>query len=1188
MNKKINFIAVIILSLMIIGRGAFSVSAAEERILHVSPNGNDKAAGTVDSPLKTPEGARKKVRAMKKGNGNIRVIFHEGDYEFTKPLEFNGGDAGTEWAKIFYEAAEGEDVNFVSSKNIDFSDFSYVSDKAILDRLPESSRGRVIQIDLKKSGITEELENVDFSKNPGSVCSDIALYLNNKEQMIAQWPNGRWNFTTAGTTYDNKSTFRSKDPEVKRWENAKNWYLYGFFSQDYNFFGVNGSSVDKDNYVVKVANMGGGIIQDTATRRYQAFNLLEEIDVATEWYIDRENLILYYFPPYELSENDSLQLSLNRNTMIKFNSYNSRNKDKMYTVFKNINFSKTLGNALEINADNVTVENCIFEFIGGAAIESSGENLYIENNVFAHVNSYVMRAVDYYTDNNTKDSPVYFRNNYIYDCTNYVAQACQAIASEEQNFTVANNTFHYSQGAAMSAGWTSRENKFMYNECYNLMKERSDIGMVYSGKSRYYHENEYAYNYFYDYNQKTDFFEAGGQGIYMDDLFGGAYIHHNILVNGGGGIQIGGGHDNIVENNIILDVANTPLLTDNRGEVWTNDWLSLLLPHAQTSLDSNRIVKRNSGIWDSINNEIFAPLNNVLVDNVSNCNFTYNRRFEELGIIENNIKVENKDSFVDAQNGDYRIKSTSQLASSLSDPWTENDYDLFKVGAETAVRERLFERNGGFELLYPSDNQKEVNAQKAELHWEQADTADMYVVTIATDPEMKNVVETLEVPYNRAEPKKLETGEKTYYWTVEAKNKSFKTQKTWKTSSQPYSFTTSKYDIIDYAMLEYNMHDAESLKAIMNEETYESDAIIKVENSLSEARRVLSMPYGEVTKTDYTNAVSGLWQAVDYANKNKIYHYESIAEETFKNTDKWILPEGVTANVGEGITFTTEGSKSYAVSEDKKTNVVYNFKAKIDFDNGAPNIESTFATFDLFREKIGKVAWEDTGYMIIVKQHKIELQKYKNGAGGIFDTAESSIVSDEGWHEYSYGLIEEADCYRVVFRIDGETIFDYPDYDKNLTNGYMAFANVALTSLSLDYSEATSTNVNETVYAVSHSTYSDSGSWTDRDNSRVSNTVGDTAVWDITPGMGRKELYIAVPSEADYSGVCEITVTYDYNKSREGEEVIKTYTVTNENIKDGWCYLDADDVQEGTITVKVTNISGKALEISAIKTVNAD
>ncbi len=1188
MNKKINFIASILFVMLIFEASLFSC-AAEDIFLYVSPNGNDNWAGTASAPLKTPEGARKKVRGIKKGNGNIHIIFHEGDYEFTEPLTFNGGDAGTEWAKIYYEAAANEDVNFVGSKKIDFSEAAIVTDEKILERLPETSRGKVVQIDLKKSGI-KSLEYVDFMKNQGNVISDISLFLNNKEQMIAQWPNGRANFTTAGATYDKNGKFQSKDPETKRWGNVKESYLYGFFSQDYNFDKTKLGEVDPENNTLTFAHpLGGGVIQDTATRRYQAFNLLEELDVASEWYIDRENLILYYFPPYELSQNDKIELAINKDVMVKLTSYDNNNKDNMHIVFKGINFSKTVGDVFNISADYVTIDDCIFEYIGGIAIENSGEFVDVKNNVFTKVNNYLMRSIDYTSNAKSKDDPIYFRNNYIYDCTNYVSQGCQAVVSEDQNVTVENNTFHYSQAAAMSSGWTSREVKFRYNECYNLMKERADIGMVYTGKSRYYHNFEVAYNYLYDFNQKTEFFEAGGQAIYMDDLYGGAYIHHNIVVNGGGGIQIGGGHHNTVESNVIIDVVTKPLVTDNRGEQWSYDWVGTFLPQAQTSLSYDRVVKRNPGIWDTIDTDkLNLPLNNALVDNVSNCDFSYNSRFKELGIIHNNIKVDNLDSFVNPEKGDYRIKSDSELASSLSDPWTEKGFDIFKVGVSSEVKEKLFERNGSFSLVYPKNGDVEVNALKAELHWEQAFTADEYVVTIATDRDMKNVIEIIETPYNRAEPQKLETGGKTYYWTVTAKNKNFKSPKEWETASEPFKFTTSKYDIIDYITLEYKMSDAKKLKAIMNDTTFEASAKDKVDEALLKAYDVLNSAYGEVTVAEYDAAINSLNEAVDYANKHKIYNYVSIEKENFADTDKWILPEKVTAEpLDEGMKFTTDGSISYAIKEDKKVNEIYTFKAKIDFKDES-SLDGSFACFDLFRENVGALCWTDTGYMVIVKRHKIELQKYEKQLGGILNEVSSDIVADEGWHEISYGLIEEPDCYRVVFRIDGETIFDYSDYDKNLTSGYMGFANVAIDSLTLDFSEASSGNMNEAVYKVTAKQYSDSGSWSDGENSRISTTAGDTAVWDIAPGIGRKEIWFALSEGYEYGGNLEISVTYDYNKSREGEEVTKLYTISEENIKDGWCYIDTDDVQAGSFTLKLTNKGGKPIEISAVKTVNAD
>ena len=69
-------------------------------------------------------------------------------------------------------------------------------------------------------------------------------------------------------------------------------------------------------------------------------------------------------------------------------------------------------------------------------------------------------------------------------------------------------------------------------------------------------------------------------GIYLDDFFSGTTIYGNVFCAVDHGVGIGGGRDNIVQNNIFVGCTNEAIWVDQRGLSWdagvvinTNSWL---------------------------------------------------------------------------------------------------------------------------------------------------------------------------------------------------------------------------------------------------------------------------------------------------------------------------------------------------------------------------------------------------------------------------------------------------------------------------------------------------------------------------------------------------------------------------------------------------------------------------------------
>jgi len=161
--------------------GETSQVSAPRATLFVAPNGHDAWSGRLaepnaegtDGPFATLERARDEIRQMKQAGplppGGVTVEVRGGIYERERTFELTAEDSGTETAPVVYRARKGEEVRLVGGKVV--TNFQPVTDPAVLNRLDEAARGKVLQADLRALGVTEDgtpLRSVpDYEPPPG-------------------------------------------------------------------------------------------------------------------------------------------------------------------------------------------------------------------------------------------------------------------------------------------------------------------------------------------------------------------------------------------------------------------------------------------------------------------------------------------------------------------------------------------------------------------------------------------------------------------------------------------------------------------------------------------------------------------------------------------------------------------------------------------------------------------------------------------------------------------------------------------------------------------------------------------------------------------------------------------------------------------------------------------------------------
>ena len=335
---------------------------------------------------------------------------------------------------------------------------------------------------------------------------------------------------------------------IAGWKTLDDVWMFGYWRYDWADGSTPVGTVDHENLTLSPMFVSGyGAKKDAP---YYFFNVLEEMDAPGEWYLDRDNGILYFYPPEDFSETSAVELSLTTDNVIK--------AEASYLTFDGLTVKGTRGDAVNITGDGNTVKNCLIKNVAGNALLMNGyDNLAYGNEITRTGKGGVILGGG---DRETlKHGNNRAENNLVHDWSEIYETYQPAFTLNGVGNICTHNEMYNSPHEAIT--YSGNDHLIEYNLIHDVNLLTDDGGAIYSGRRWDWYGTVIRYNLIYDLG-------ADGHqpvGIYMDDALAGQTIYGNIIVNAPRfGIQLGGGQDLIVHDNIVVN-SLVPVSFDNRG-----------------------------------------------------------------------------------------------------------------------------------------------------------------------------------------------------------------------------------------------------------------------------------------------------------------------------------------------------------------------------------------------------------------------------------------------------------------------------------------------------------------------------------------------------------------------------------------------------------------------------------------------
>ena len=570
-----------------------------------------------DEPKAIAEAMRAARRALREGNGERQIVLmlYGGIYRITNTIEFGESDSGSSNFPLVVRSKAPGEARIVGSRILGADDELPLTEQERA-QLPVAARDIVRAYRLNKGDIgREEPRGLVFPRRSSSV----EVNQGGRAFRMARWPNeGYWR---AGAVVDDGSKsrgaiFSAPQDRTVGWEAEKGLWIAGFFSEDWRFETNQVREVEGRRGLVKLMPLGHPRYPVRMGFRYFVYNALSELDRPGEFVVDFAARRLVVWPVDEDIVAHPIEIASVEKLLEVRNA--------RFLRIEGIAFENARGDGITIeNSSDIVIQDALVANVGGAGVVvRGGGNNQISRTVIADTGE---TGVDLSGgDRRLLESARHgVRDSIIVRAGRHTRATRPAV--ELSGVGQAVEGCFIADLPHMAVYFNGNDHTIRRNEITRVVTETSDAGAVYIGRDWTARGTVISENYLHDIlpqpgkNIKGHPYEV--KGVYLDDMASGIRVERNLFVRVGRPVFLGGGRDNEVLGNVIIDPDREAIYIDNRAETWNQK--AIEGPH---SIMRKRLAampyrgglwrKRYPALFDILSDDPGAPKNNVIGPNV--------------------------------------------------------------------------------------------------------------------------------------------------------------------------------------------------------------------------------------------------------------------------------------------------------------------------------------------------------------------------------------------------------------------------------------------------------------------------------------------------------------------------------------------------------------------------------------------
>lgn len=386
----------------------------------------------------------------------------------------------------------------------------------------------------------------------------LELFVDGEPMRPAAYPNDGWlrisavpEPTKLSLDTDRPSTW-SKDDEI--------WTL-GYWQFDWAESYEPVASVDG-----RQVTLGSkpGAYEAMAGRRVRFLNVLEELDHPGEYVVDRKLRKAFLWPTKPIEKAEVLASEVEA-PLIQVKGAQWVNLEGLQVE------GGRSGGIQVIGGSHVRIDRCTVRNLGTYGISLEGCNDSAVTGCSLTGLGEFGISLDGGDRKTLTPGNLSARDNHIWAYSRWCRTYQPAVLINGVGNVVAHNWIHDAPHQAILLGGNSH--LIEYNRIERVCTETGDAGAIYMGRNPTMRGTLIRFNYLHDLGPKvnTEGNYTGVMGVYLDDCWCGTTIFGNVFDMNGTGIMIGGGRDNVVENNVFLG-CQPAIHFDARGIGWAKDF----------------------------------------------------------------------------------------------------------------------------------------------------------------------------------------------------------------------------------------------------------------------------------------------------------------------------------------------------------------------------------------------------------------------------------------------------------------------------------------------------------------------------------------------------------------------------------------------------------------------------------------